>query len=151
MNLKVQKRLAADVAGCSQKKITFDPERFDEIKESITKGDIRALIKDGAIKVKPIKGISKARARKRRVQRRKGRQKGAGSKKGKKGARLSKKERRKTQIRAQRSLLKELRERKILDKKTYRNLYSKSTGGFFRSIRHIKLYINENKLAQKAK
>lgn len=149
MKLKVQKRLAAQVLGCSQKRVWFDSERFEELKEAITKVDIRSLIKDNAIKMKPVKGVSKARARKRREQRRKGRQRGSGSRKGKKGARLSKKTRRKNNMRTQRSLLKELVTKKIIEPATYRNLYLKSKGGFFRSRRHIKLYIDEHKLAKK--
>ena len=42
-----------------------------------------------------------------------------------------------------------LKDKGIVDKKTYRNLYLKSKGGFFRSKSHIKLYINEHKLGKK--
>lgn len=151
MNLKVQKRLAAEVLKCSQKRIIFDPERFEELKESITKADIRALIKDKAIKLRPVKGVSRARAKKNRKQRAKGRRKGLGSRKGRAGARLSKKTKRKQNMRVQRKLLKTLREKGIVDRATYRKLYSKSKGGFFRSIRHIKIYIDEHKLVKQTK
>jgi len=40
-------------------------------------------------------------------------------------------------------LLGELKDRKIIDDKLYRELYSKSKGGFFRSRRHIKLFLEE--------
>ena len=52
-------------------------------------------------------------------------------------------------IRAIRDLLKTLREEKVIDAKTYRSLYRKSKGGFFRSRRHVKLYIEEHDLAKK--
>jgi len=82
----------------------------------------------------------------KKVQKKKGRQKGEGSRKGKKKA--GKKEWMNT-IRIQRAFLKELRAKKIIDKKIYRNLYLKSKGGFFRSKNHIKLYISEHKLGKK--
>src|SRR3989344_9238947 len=91
MELKIQKRLAAQILKCSPKRILFDQNRLDEIKESITKADLKSLIKDRAIIRKPVKGISRVRIRRRKVQKRKGRQKGPGSRKGKRTARLSKK------------------------------------------------------------
>jgi len=45
--------------------------------------------------------------------------------------------------------LKELREKSLIDKKIYRDTYRKSKGGFFRSRRHIKIYMDENNLWSK--
>ena len=42
--------------------------------------------------------------------------------------------------------MKYLREKEIIEKKVYRDLYLKSKGGFFRSKRHLKLYIDEHGL-----
>lgn len=148
MQLKIQKRIAACCLKCSEKKVFLDPERSEDIKEAITKTDIRSLIGEGAIKQKPDKGVSKFRARKIKVQKRKGRRKGSGSRKGKKTARLSNKKAWMQKIRTQRMFLKELREKNIIDRKTFQMLYLKSKGGFFRSKRHIKLYIEEQKLAK---
>ncbi len=148
MKLKIQKRLAAYILKCSPKRIAFDKERLDEIKESITKADIKSLIKDKAIIRTPVKGISRVRAKKRKLQKRKGRQKGAGSRKGKRTARLSKKDKRISTIRIQRDFLKNLREKGVISRNIYQNLYRKSKGGFFRSKRHIKMYIEENRLAK---
>jgi len=144
MELKIQKRLAAGVLNCSEKRVWFDSNRLEEIKEAITKVDIRGLIDDNAIKRKAVKGVSRVRARKRILQRRKGRQKGFGSRKGKRTARLPKKEAWMDRIRAQRKLLKELRINKQINKKTYRDIYLKCKGGFFRSRRHIMLYLEEH-------
>lgn len=151
MKLKIQKRLSGEILKCSKKRIVFDPERSDEIKEAITKADLRGLIKDKAIQSKPKKGISKFRARKIKRQKRKERQKGHGSRKGKKNARLSKKDRWMSRIRAQRNLLKRIKDKGIITNKTHRLLYAKATGGFFRSIRHIKLYLEEHNLIEKKK
>lgn len=143
MKLNNQKRLAAQILKCSPKRIKFDTDRLRDIKEAITKIDIKGLIKDKAIIKMHARGVSRGRARKRLTQRRKGKQKGAGSKKGSRGARLPRKREWIDKIRAQRGLLKKLREKKIIDDKLYRELYLKSKGGFFRSKRHIKLYLEE--------
>ncbi len=143
MKVDNQKRLAARILKCSKKRVRFDPDRLSDIKEAITKIDIKGLIKDKAIRKIPVKGVSRGRARKRLVQRRKGKQKGAGSRKGSRGARIPKKKEWMNKIRAQRKLLRILKEKKIIDDKLYREFYSKSKGGFFRSRRHIKLYLEE--------
>lgn len=149
MKLKIQKRLAADVLGCSEKRVKFDTERLDEIKESITKADIKSLAKDSAIYSIPKKGVSRVRARKIQKQKSKGQMCGAGSKKGKKTARSPRKETWMKKIRTQRKLLKTMKDNEIITKEIYRKLYRKATGGFFRSKRHIKLYVEERNLAQK--
>jgi large subunit ribosomal protein L19e len=146
MELKVQKKLAASVLKCSKSRIRFDSSRLDEIKEAITKADIKALIEDNAISRKPVSNTSRFRARKKLVQKRKGRQRGIGSRKGKKTARLPKKKEWMGQVRKQREFLKYLRDKGIIEKMVYRDLYLKSKGGFFRSKRHLKLYIDEHGL-----
>ena len=52
-------------------------------------------------------------------------------------------------MRTQRGFLKELKEKKIVTGLIYRQLYRKSKGGFFRSKRHIKLYVEEHDLTKK--
>jgi large subunit ribosomal protein L19e len=146
MELKVQKRLAAQIFQCSPKRVIFNPEKLTEIKEGITKGDVRSLIKTGAIQVVQKKGISRIRAKERQKQRQKGRQKGHGSRKGTKNARLSKKTQWINRIRIQREFLKQLRDTKNITTGTYHMLYMKAKGGFFRNFRHLKIYMNENKL-----
>ena len=151
MKLNVQKRIAASLLRCSPKRVILDTTRLSDIKEAITKVDINSLIKEGVIIARPIKGISRANARKRALQRSKGRQKGFGKRKGKKGARLPRKLVWMNKIRTQRGLIKELKDKEIISIKSYRELYLKVKGGYFRSKRHIKLYIDENKLVQKKK
>lgn len=151
MKLKIQKRLASDVFKCSKKHVRFDTEMLEEIKKSITKADIKSLISENIIYKKPIVGVSRVRARKIRIQKSKGQMRGDGSRKGKKTARLPRKKRWMLKIRAQRDLLKILKEKEIIAKDVYRQLYKKSQGGFFRSRRHIKLYIEEHNLSNKEK
>jgi large subunit ribosomal protein L19e len=150
MKLKVQKRLAAAVLKCSPKRVWFDEERLGDIKESITKQDIKGMITDGAIRLKPVKSISQGRTRHKKRQKSKGLQKGHGSRKGAEGAGNPSKRAWMLRIRVQRRFLKELRNKQIVDRQTYQQLYLKAKGGFFRNKRHIKIYLEEHNLAKKA-
>jgi len=146
MQLTVQRRLASQVLNISPKRVSFDPVRLADIKEAITKADIRGLINQGAIRsVKP-KGISKARTRKIKIQKSKGLRKGPGSRKGGPNARNPRKQAWITHIRVQRDFLQQLKEKNHLDTPTFGDLYGKAKGGFFRSKRHIKLYLEEHNL-----
>tara|TARA_Y100000034_G_scaffold133672_1_gene199823 strand:+ start:455 stop:901 length:447 start_codon:yes stop_codon:yes gene_type:complete len=148
MVYSLQKRLAADIMDVGLKRVWFDETRLEEITKTITKADIKRLIADGAIREKPEKSISKFRIRKAKEQKKKGRQKGHGSRKGKKTARSGKKELWVAKIRVQRTFLKELKEKKILNQENYRNLMRKAKGGFFRSKRHIKLFMEDRELTK---
>ena len=141
--MKLQKRLAARLMKVSPKKIKLDPERLEDIKESITKLDIRGLISTKAITKSKKPGQSRGRARKKSEQRVKGRQKGHGSRKGTQKTRVGKKQTWIFKIRKQRELLRELKKGEKITPEVYRTLYNKCSGGFFRSVRHIKLYLNE--------
>lgn len=149
MELKTQKRLAATILKCSPKKIVFDTDRLQDIKEAITKTDIRALISEDVIIAKPARGVSRGRAREAQKKKSKGRQKGHGSRKGKKTARTDKKETWMNKVRAQRSLAVSLKTNEKLESKDFRSTYLKIKGGFFRSKRHLLLYLNERGLIKK--
>lgn len=56
MNLRKKKELASKVLKVGKERIVFAKARLDEVKEAITKQDIRDLKKEGAILVKEIKG-----------------------------------------------------------------------------------------------
>ena len=148
MKLDTQKRLAGKIMDCSPKRVKFDPAKLRDIKEAITKADLKTLVNEKIITKIPVKGISRFRARKRAIQRSKGLQKGPGSKKAKKTATVTKKDAWIKRIRIQRSFVKELKDKGIITPETYKNLYRKVKGGFFRSKRHIKGYIKEQELAQ---
>jgi len=59
MNLRAKKQLAANTLGVGKGRIIFVNERLEEIKEAITKQDMRNLQKDGAIIIREVKGRSK--------------------------------------------------------------------------------------------
>lgn len=149
MNLTNKKRMAARLLKVGESRVWFDPERLSEINEAITKADIRRLIQDYAIQAKPATGVSRFRARKIADQKRKGRQAGEGSKKGTFRARLPKKQEWMAKIRSQRFFLKDLKDKELVKPSDYRKLYLMCKGSFFRSIRHIKLYMEEHSMFAK--
>ncbi len=151
MSLKTQRRIAAHLLKVGINRVRFDQSKLAEIKEAITKSDIRSLIKQKAVGIRPYLSHSRARIRKLIVQKRKGRRKGQGSRKGKKTARLSPKKVWMQKIRLQRGFLRLLKDKDLITTKIYRNLILKAKGGFFRSKRHIKLYINEHNLVKEKK
>ncbi|MCD4666373.1 50S ribosomal protein L19e [archaeon] len=149
MNLKVQKRITKSKFGVGKKRVKLNPENIKEIKEAITKKDIKNLKKKGIIVIKPKRGISQSRTRKSKLQKRKGRGKGLGKRKGKRNARLNDKQVWMAKIRVQRNFLRELKSKEMISSKIYRDLYLKCKGGFFRSKRHIKVYLTERNLIEK--
>ena len=148
-SLKLQKRLAAEIAGVGLDRISLDPAQSKEIEEAITKADIRVLIAQEAIKILPAKKPSRHRARARHLQRKKGRQRGAGKRKGTAKARTPKKIKWMNTIRSQRKLLKYLREKKRITPQTFRKIYAKANGGEFRSKTHLKFYLERSNLLKK--
>ncbi len=144
--LRVQKRLAAQMLKCGQNRVVFDPDNLKEIKKAITKGSIRSLIKKGIISKKRMLSTSKFWVRKRKKQKSKGLQKGHGSRKGRKTARLNPKRAWINKIRLQREHIQILIKKDMITTADYHDLYKKSKGGFFRSLRHLKLYIKEKEL-----
>lgn len=143
MNLKNKKRIAAQLLKAGTKRVWFNPDKLSEIKEAITKEDIRNLIREGSIRVKQKKGISRFRVRKILIQKRKGRRQGPGTRKGKATARLSRKSDWMNRVRKQRELARILKDKKVLTSKEYSDLRAKIKGGYFRSKRHLKLYLEE--------
>ncbi len=141
MNLKYQRRIAADLLKCGENRIWMDPEKIEEIKKAVTRRDIENLINTGLIKEKKERGISRGRARKRILQKKKGRRKGHGSRKGKAGARLPQKEAWIKTIRPIRAYLRELRDKDIISEKIYRLYYRRAKGGQFKNKAHLKTHL----------
>ena len=149
MNLKNQRRMASESLKIGKNRVWIDPVRVEDVEEAITREEIRKLIHEGAIKAIPKMGISRGRARVIHAKRKKGLKKGVGRRKGKKTARMPRKELWKNRIRAIRAYLKELRDRRIIQKDIYRRLYLLAKGGTFRNIDHVDQYIESNKLRRR--
>lgn len=147
--MNLQKRLSGNIFKCSPTKVHFDQTKLNEIKEAITKSDLRTLIIKKVITRKPDNSPSRYRTKHAQQQKRKGRRQGHGSRKGTHNARLNQKKLWINGVRLQRQFLKKLRDKKIVTPETYHTLYARSKGGFFRSLRHLKLYVTEQKLILK--
>ncbi|MCC4771253.1 50S ribosomal protein L19e [Methanosarcina sp. DH2] len=144
-----QRKLASKVLECGLDRVWLNPEASEEIASAITREDIRGLIEKGTIKAKPVKGVSRGRARALAAKRKYGHCKGHGSRKGKKGARTPKKEQWIKKIRALRNRLKELRADGALDKSVYCRLYRKAKGGEYRSVSHLNSHLESEKMLKK--
>jgi large subunit ribosomal protein L19e len=64
MDLTKKKELASKALKVGKNKIIFDSERISEIKEAITKQDIRELYAEGVIRIRPTPGRKKLVKRK---------------------------------------------------------------------------------------
>lgn len=147
--LNVQRRLAAQILKCGENRVRFDPNRLEDIKEAITKRDVRSLIDNNVISKKRLLNTSRFWAVKKRIQKSSGRRKGFGSRKGRKTARLKPKRVWINKIRSQRNFIKLLRDKNVITSSAYHELYMKSKGGFFRSLRHLELYTKEKEITKK--
>ncbi len=141
MDVKFQRRLAAEILKCGEERVWMDPNALDEIKEAVTREDIRMLIKRGLIKKKQKKGTSRVRANYIKAQKEKGRRKGSGSRKGKKYARYPRKKRWIKTIRPIRATLRDLRDSGKIDRHTYRRFYRLAKGGTFKSRNHLLMHM----------
>lgn len=130
MNLSKKKELAARTLGTGKERILFVKARLNEIKEAITKQDIRDLKKDGAILVKEVKGRRKNPEKKRR--------KGPG--KIRKNVYKRKREY-VTITRKLRNYLNEIRKQGKLSQENFKDLRKKIRNRIFRSKAHLKDYI----------
>ncbi len=149
MNLKSQRRMASKALKIGKNRVWIDPEKGEDVEEAITREEIRKLISEGTIKAAPQKGVSRGRARIIHAKRKKGLKKGMGSRKGTKTARMPRKELWKRRIRAIRSYLKDLRDRRVIQRNIYRRLYLLAKGGIFRDVAHVEQYIESNRLKRR--
>ena len=141
MDLKNQKRMAAEILKCGHTRVWLDPNRIEDIADAITRADIRTAIESGTIRALPQKGISRGRARYMAAQKAKGRRRGQGSRKGAQGARTPRKRRWIQTIRPIRVELAKLRDEGKITKKVYREFYMKAKGGMFKSRNNLLMHL----------
>ncbi len=128
MNLKKKKQLAARTFDVGEKRIRFVESRLEEIKEALTKQDMRDLYNDKAIIIESIKG-RKAKPKKKK-------KRGAGNIKKKVN------KRKEHYVILTRKLRKYLKENeKKLTKKEKEDLRNKIRNKFFTSKANFKEYI----------
>ena len=138
MNLKNQRQIAAKLLKVGVNRIQFNEERVSDAAEAITREDIRSLIKNGVITAKPVKAISRYRAKKRAEQKKKGRQKGQGKRRGRKKTRQDDKESWIKKVRALRDELLKLKKEEKITQTQYRKLYRQVKGNLYHSRRHLR-------------
>lgn len=149
MDLKNQRRMAAEILDCGENRVWIDPNRAEDLADAITRADIRTAIESGTIKAQPKAGISKGRTRYNTAQRKKGRQRGPGSRKGRAGARTPTKRDWIQTIRPIRAELRGLRDSGKISKSIYREFYMKAKGGVFKSRNHLLTHLkNEGHLQE---
>jgi len=148
MNTSSQKKIAAQVLKCGTSRVKL--KESQEVEEALTRQDVRDLVQKGLVYKIQKKGTSRFAAKKKLVQKKKGRMRGMGKRKGTKGARKKDKTKWIELVRAQRSLLKELRDKKQIDVSLYRKLYMRVKGGFFRNKSHIMMYLKDKELLKSA-
>jgi len=149
MDLKSQKRIAAEILKCGASRVRV--KAVKEVEEALTREDVRGLIKKGLITAVQKKGTGRAAAKKKLAQKKKGRQKGTGSRKGARGARLSSKQAWIRKIKSLRKLLRELRDSGRIERDVYRRVFGMAKGGFFRNKNHLFYYLKEHELLKTVK
>lgn len=145
MSIKFAKRAASEILGRGESAIRFKPSAMKEIREAITKEDVRKLISEKSIiAVKPKHNMSmnsKLLKRKRLA----GRRRGIGRRKGTLKARgVLPWERR---VRSQRALLKELKRMGKIDSKAFKSFYRRITGNSFPNKASLLMHIKESGIA----
>ncbi|MCC6017449.1 MAG: 50S ribosomal protein L19e [archaeon YNP-WB-040] len=135
--LRSVRRMAAEILKVGENRVWINPEEIERVSEAITREDVKSLIKEGIIKKRAEKGISKKEKRKRR---------GPGSRK---GPSISRKVKWIMKVRAQRKFIRELKAKKVISESTYRMLYRMVKGNAFNSISQIKTFIKERNLARR--
>ncbi len=142
MDTSYQKRLASKVMKCSPKRVRMAQDK--DIEEALTRNDVKHLIVKNLITKKQKKGTTRTEAKRKLAQKKKGRSGGAGKKGGTKYAKVDKKALWMRTVRAQRALLKELRDKGQIEKSVYGDMYKRSKGGEFRNKKHMLAYLKDN-------
>lgn len=129
MNLAKKKILASKVLKVGKNRVVFSSNALSDIKEAITKQDIKILYDQGIIKIKPIKGRKKIIRRLRR---------GPGK--------IKKKVNKRKQIyvkltRKLRAYVKYLRDNKAISRDIYLDLRKKIRGRYFKSKANLKEFL----------
>lgn len=137
MKLNKKKELAVKTLGVGKNRIIFEKSRLEEIKEAITRQDIRDLAAGGAIKIKPMKGRMKKKREKSRS---------AGN------IRKKVNKRKQEYVKLTRKLrghVKGLKQQGRISQEAYAALRRRIKAKMFRDKRHIQEYIKQSEQDKK--
>jgi ribosomal protein L19E len=130
MNLRKKKELAAKTLGIGKNRIHFSEEGLTEIKEAITKQDIKDLFSEGIITIKPINGRRTIKKRKTKI--------GPGKRK----KRINKRKQEYVRITKKlRIYLKELKRSNAINRELYIELRKKLRNRYFKSKANLREYL----------
>lgn len=132
MNLRKKKELASKALKVGKERVVFVNSRRDEIKEAITKQDVRDLKKEGAILVKDISGRRKNVKRKNK--------RGTGKVKMKVNTR---KQDYVIMTRKLRKIVAGMKQRGELDRDEVKDIRNKIRNRIFKSAANLKKYVGE--------
>ncbi|MDE1848627.1 MAG: hypothetical protein KGH55_01185 [Nanoarchaeota archaeon] len=135
MKLDKKKALAAKILKVGKGRIIFVEPRLEEIKEAITKEDIRGLRDDGAIIIKPIRA-RKSRGKKAKIRRSPGNIR--------KNAKKTKREYI-IMTRKLREHISKLKEKDLITKEQISDIRKKIKNRYFKNKNQLKEYINTKK------
>lgn len=140
MSIKLTRRIAAKIMERGESSVRINPTSIEEAKKAITREDVRAMIKSGAVYAIPKKKNLSRHGELLATKRAQGRSRGKGRRKGSKFARTGLLYPKK--VRSQRRILKELKSSKTIDNNTFKKYYRLVRGNSFQTkislINHIK-------------
>ena len=145
MSLRSQRRMASGILKCGANKVWIDPDEGEKVLSAITRNDVRKLIHEGVVKALPETGVSRGRARSRHLKKRAGRRSGPGSRSGSRKSISTWTPR----IRAIRRRLRDLRDKRMIEPRAYRQLLLMAKGGAFRNSTHVGEYVEARRLLKR--
>ena len=150
VSLKLQKRLAAAVLKCGERKVWMDPNEVTEIALANSRQNVRKLIKNGLIIRKPEAIHSRSRIQRRKEAKDRGNHTGFGKRRGTRNARIPSKLLWMRRIRVLRRLLRKYRAAGKIDKHIYAHFYKLSKGNRYRTKRILMENIHHAKAESKS-
>lgn len=137
-NVRTQKRIAAEVLNIGKSRVWVNPDAAVDVAQAMTRDDIREIVKQGLIQEKPAKKQTRAKAKKNVVLKRKRKGGGHGKRRGTAGGRKSSKTKWMEKVRAQRRVLKKLKDEEKMEAGNYRKYYLRIKGGNYATIKQLK-------------
>ena len=137
VNLRQQRRLAAEILRVGKGRVWMDPNEVNEIALANSRKAVRKLIKDNFIFKKKIQIHSRQRALLRKQERRLGRHTGLGKRRGCSDGRMPQKVLWIRRQRTLRRLLKKKKKKKKFDKHLYHQLYLDCKAARYNSKRNL--------------